>query len=74
MAPVEEKALYVGEAGNCLADGTPLIPGETIALVPFAEAEHSDLWEPVTNGKPASPAVRNAPPPPPEPDPLPEAA
>ena len=63
MAPSDEKALYVGEAGNCLADGTPLIPGETIALVPRAEAEASDLWEPVENGKPASDKPRNSPPP-----------
>lgn len=60
MARSEEKALYVGEGGNCLSDGTPLIPGETIALVPRAEAEASDLWQPVDDGKPASPNARNA--------------
>lgn len=62
MANAQEKALYVGEGGNVLADGTPLIPGETVALVPRAEAEASDLWEPVKDGKPASPNPRNAPP------------
>jgi hypothetical protein len=60
MAPTPEKALYVGEAGNCLADGTPLIPGETIAEVPKAEAEGSELWQPVKNGKLASGNARNA--------------
>jgi hypothetical protein len=60
----EEKALYVGEAGNCLSDGTPLIPHETVALVSAGEAEASELWEPVTQGEPASPLPRNSPPPP----------
>lgn len=62
MAPVEEKALYVGEGGNCLTDGTPLISGETIALVGASEAEASDIWEPVLSGKPASDNPRNSPP------------
>ena len=62
MAQAEEKALYVGEAGNCLTDGTPLIPHETIALVSQSEAELSDLWEPVKQGKPASDKPRNSPP------------
>lgn len=66
MAPSEEKALYVGEAGNCLTDGTELIPHETIALVGKDEAEASDLWEPVTNGAPASSLPRNSPPPAPD--------
>jgi hypothetical protein len=66
--PVEEKALYVGEAGNYLTDGT-LIPGETIALVGKDEAEGSELWQPITAGTPASTAPRNSPPaaPPPKP-------
>lgn len=74
MAQTEEKALYVGEAGNCLTDGTPLIPGETIALVSKDEAEGSELWQPVTAGAPASTAPRNSPPatPPPPPTPPPE--
>lgn len=55
-----EKALYVGEAGNALTDGTPLVPGETIALVPRGEAEASDLWQPVDKGKPASSKPRNS--------------
>lgn len=58
----EEKALYVGEGGNCLTDGTALIPHETIALVGKDEAEHSDLWQPVTSGEPASGLPRNSPP------------
>lgn len=58
--PTEEKAMYVGEAGNCLTDGTPLIPGETIAWVSKGEAEASDLWKPVKSGKPASPNPRNS--------------
>ncbi len=61
-----ELALYVGEGGNSLSDGTPLIPGETICHVPKAEAQASDLWEPVSNGKPASDKPRNAPPDPTE--------
>jgi hypothetical protein len=67
--PVEEKALYVGEGGNFLTDGTALIPHETIALVGHAEAEGSELWQPVTAGTPASTAPRNSPPaaPPPKP-------
>lgn len=69
MGSEAEKALYVGEGGNVLADGTVLIPGETIALVPRAEAEASDLWKPVTKGKVSSENPRNAPP-----DPEPEAA
>jgi hypothetical protein len=47
MATTEEKAVYVGEGGNCLTDGTPLIPGVTIALVSKGEAEASELWKPV---------------------------
>jgi hypothetical protein len=76
MATVEEKALYVGEAGNCLSDGTPLIPGETVALVGRDEAENSDLWQPVGDGQPASPFPRNSPPggPPTTPDDPDEAA
>lgn len=66
MATTEEKALYVGEAGNCLTDGTPLIPHETIALVSVSEAEGSELWEPVKDGAPASPFPRNSPPPVPD--------
>jgi hypothetical protein len=63
MAPSTEKALYVGEAGNCLADGTPLISGETVCEVPKAEAEGSELWSPVAkNTKVDSPSERNAPP------------
>lgn len=62
MAPLEEKALYVGEAGNALTDGTVLIPGETICLVGAGEAEASELWEPVTDGTPASSSPRNSPP------------
>lgn len=57
---LEEKALYVGEGGNCLTDGTPLIPGETIALVGKDEAKNSDLWQPVSKGKPASDKPRNS--------------
>jgi hypothetical protein len=64
MANLEEKALYVGEAGNALSDGTPLIPGETIALVGKDEAENSDLWQPIKAGEPDSPFPRNSPPPP----------
>lgn len=60
MAPLEEKALYVGEGGNCLTDGTALIPGVTIALVSKSEAEASDIWEPVKAGKPASEKPRNS--------------
>lgn len=62
MAPAaqEEKAVYVGEGGNCLSDGTPLISGETVCLVPHAEAQASELWEPVQKGKPASEKPRNA--------------
>jgi hypothetical protein len=73
MAPIKEKALYVGEGGNFLTDGTPLIPGETIALVPAGEAEASDLWQPVSAGVPDSLAPRNSPPlvPPPPPSPPP---
>lgn len=67
MASTEEKALYVGEGGNCLSDGTPLIPHETIALVGSDEAHNSDLWEPVGDGEPASSLPRNSAPPPPEP-------
>lgn len=58
--PSEEKALYVGEGGNALTDGTPLVPGETIALVGKGEAEASDLWEPVKKGKLASDKPRNS--------------
>lgn len=60
MAPVEEKALYVGEGGNCLTDGTALIPGETIALVGASEAEASELWQPIADGTPASTSPRNS--------------
>lgn len=61
MAPQPEKALYVGEAGNCLSDGTRLIPGETVCLVPKAEAEGSELWKPVAKSTPtASDQPRNA--------------
>lgn len=60
MAPTQEMALYVGEGGNCLTDGTPLVPHETIAQVPASEAEASELWEPVTDGKPASSEPRNS--------------
>ena len=67
--PLEEKARYVGEAGNALTDGTVLVPGETICLVAASEAEASELWEPVSSGRPASSLPRNsaplAPPPPP---------
>lgn len=63
--PVQETALYVGEAGNCLTDGTVLIPGETIAVVGAGEAEASGLWQPVTDGQPTSPWPRNSPPSPP---------
>lgn len=52
--------MYVGEAGNYLTDGTPLIPGETVAWVAKGEAEASDLWKPVKSGKPASPNPRNS--------------
>lgn len=62
MADTEETALYVGEGGNCLSDGTALIPGVTIAMVSKGEAEASELWEPIT-GVPASPLPRNSPPP-----------
>jgi hypothetical protein len=60
MEPTEEKALYVGEGGNCLTDGTPLVPHETIALVGKDEAANSDLWQPVTDGEPASDKPRNS--------------
>jgi hypothetical protein len=60
--PSEEKALYVGEAGNCLTDGTPLIPGETICVVGAGEAHGSDLWQPIKDGEPASSLPRNSPP------------
>lgn len=69
MGQTEEKALYVGEAGNVLTDGTPLIPHETIALVGHAEANGSDIWEPVTDGEPTSELPRNSPPPPLDPEP-----
>jgi hypothetical protein len=63
MASTPDKALYVGEAGNCLSDGTALIPGETVCEVPKAEAQASDLWEPVAKSTPtASDNPRNAPP------------
>lgn len=63
MATQPDKAMYVGEAGNCLSDGTPLIPGETICEVPQAEAEASELWDPVAKSTPtASDKPRNAPP------------
>ena len=62
MANETEKALYVGEGGNCLTDGTPLVPGETIALVGKDEAESSELWQPITDGAPASSKPRNSPP------------
>lgn len=77
MTPPQEKARYVGEGGNVLADGTVLIPGETIALVPRSEAETSDLWEPIDSGRTSSPNPRNAAPdgtPPGPPVPEPEAA
>lgn len=63
MALIEETALYVGEGGNCLSDGTALIPGVTIAMVSKGEAEASELWEPIAGGVPASPLPRNSPPP-----------
>jgi hypothetical protein len=63
MAIAEEKALYVGEGGNRLTDGTPLVPHETIALVSRSEAESSELWQPIADGEPASPNPRNSPPP-----------
>jgi hypothetical protein len=63
MATAPEKALYVGEGGNFLSDGTALIPHETVCLVPKAEAEASELWEPVAKSTPAtSDKPRNAPP------------
>ena len=62
MANREEKALYVGEGGNRLTDGTPLIPHETIALVGHDEAVSSDLWQPIEDGEPASRKPRNSPP------------
>lgn len=62
MPQAEEKALYVGEGGNALSDGTPLVPHETIALVSKGEAEASDLWEPIKHGRPTSDKPRNSPP------------
>lgn len=63
MATTPDKALYVGEGGNCLSDGTPLIPHETVCQVPRSEAEASELWEPVANSTPTdSDKPRNAPP------------
>jgi hypothetical protein len=63
MATQPDKAMYVGEAGNCLSDGTPLISGVTICDVPKSEAEASELWEPVAKSKTlTSDNPRNAPP------------
>lgn len=41
-------ALYVGEAGNALGDGTDLIPHVSVVEVSRGEAEQSDRWQPVT--------------------------
>jgi hypothetical protein len=51
-----DTALYIGEAGNKLADGTPLIPGVTIANVPDDEAESSDLWSAIDPTEPTDSA------------------
>jgi hypothetical protein len=47
MAPDTDLARWVGYGGAALADGTPLVPHETICAVPRAEAEASDHWQPV---------------------------
>jgi hypothetical protein len=63
MASTPDKALYVGEGGNCLSDGTPLIPGVTVCEVPQSEAEASELWQPVARSTATdSDKPRNAPP------------
>jgi hypothetical protein len=41
-------ALYVGEAGNVLGDGTELIPHVTVAEVSKGEATASDQWQPIS--------------------------
>lgn len=46
------KARWIGFPA-ALADGTPLVPGETVVKIPAAEAKASDNWEPVTAAKAA---------------------
>lgn len=53
MAPAPDKALWVGDGGNHLGDGTELVPHETIVAITHGEAEASDNWEPIKGaGKP----------------------
>lgn len=40
------KARWVAGYEASLADGTLLIPGETVVEIPAAEAEGSDNWQP----------------------------
>lgn len=39
-------ALWVGPGGHVLADGTDLIPGETVVQISEGEAVESDNWQP----------------------------
>lgn len=43
------KAVWVGPAGMVLYDGTPLVPGETVAEIGAFEAD-SAHWQPVKSG------------------------
>lgn len=51
-----DQALYVGSIGNVLGDGTELVPHVTVANISRGEAEASDDWQPITNGKRKAPA------------------
>lgn len=50
-APKLVNARWVGTCEAQLADGTILVPGETIVKIPEPEAQASANWEPVGRGK-----------------------
>lgn len=54
--PKLTSARWVGGYEAVLADGTILVPNETVVKVPVGEAENSDNWEP-TRAKP-TPAAK----------------
>lgn len=45
-------ATWVGPAGLALANGTLLVPGETVVSIPEGEAKASDHWQPVAEEAP----------------------
>ncbi len=49
------KARWVAGFPAVMADGTQLVPGETVAKIPAEEANASDNWEILAVEKPAKP-------------------